>query len=339
MRRRALITGITGQDGAYLARLLLSKGYEVIGGSRPSLARDLWRLRAVGIDHDVKIADLEILDSSSILSVIEHEQPTEIYNLAAQSVVSSSFRTPVLTGDADALGAARILEAIRKVDSSIRFYQASTSEMFGDTDESPQSETTSFCPRSPYGVAKLYAHWMTVNFRNIDGLFACSGILFNHESPLRGLEVVTRKITHGLAAIALGKQDYIELGNLDATRDWGFAADYVEGMWRMLQGEEPGDYVLATGQSRSVRAFCHAAAQAVGLDLVWQGAGTDEKAIDTRTGRTIVRVDSAFYRPTERVPLVGNAAKAERELGWRPCMSFSELVRTMAEEDLKLARR
>jgi GDPmannose 4,6-dehydratase len=339
MRRRALITGITGQDGAYLARLLLSKGYEVIGGSRPSLARDLWRLRAVGIDHDVKVADLEILDSSSILSVIEHEQPTEIYNLAAQSVVSSSFRTPVLTGDADALGAARILEAIRKVDSSIRFYQASTSEMFGDTDESPQSETTSFCPRSPYGVAKLYAHWMTVNFRNIDGLFACSGILFNHESPLRGLEVVTRKITHGLAAIALGKQDCIELGNLDATRDWGFAADYVEGMWRMLQGEKPGDYVLATGQSRSVRAFCHAAAQAVGLDLAWQGAGTDEKAIDTRTGRTIVRVDSAFYRPTERVPLVGNAAKAERELGWQPCMSFSELVRTMAEEDLKLARR
>lgn len=339
MTRRALITGITGQDGAYLARLLLSKGYEVIGGSRPSLARDLWRLKAIGIDHGVKIVDLELLDSSSILSVIEREQPTEIYNLAAQSVVSSSFQLPVLTGDANALGVARILEAIRKVDSSIRFYQASSSEMFGDTGDTPQSETTSFCPRSPYGVAKLYAHWMTINFRNIDGLFACSGISFNHESPLRGLEFVTRKITHGLAAIALGKRDHIELGDLDASRDWGFAADYVEGMWRMLQNEKPGDYVLATGQSRSVRAFCHAAAKAVGLDLAWQGAGIDERAIDIRTGRTIVKINSALCRPTERVPLVGNAAKAQRELGWQPCTSFSELVRTMAEQDLKLARR
>ncbi|MGB8398409.1 GDP-mannose 4,6-dehydratase [Bradyrhizobium sp.] len=339
MTRRALITGITGQDGAYLARLLLGKGYDVVGGSRPSPARDLWRLRAVGIDRDVRIADLELLDSSNILSVIERERPHEIYNLAAQSVVHSSFRTPVLTGDADALGAARILEAIRKVDSSIRFYQASTSEMFGDTDESPQSETSAFCPRSPYGVAKLYAHWMTVNFRNADGLFACSGILFNHESPLRGREFVTRKITHGLAAIALGQCDCIELGNLDARRDWGFAADYVEGMWKMLQGKAPQDYVLATGRSHSVRNFCEAAATAVDLDLVWQGAGIDEKGIDSRTGRTIIRVSSDFYRPTERQPLVGNAAKAGRELGWRSTMSFPELVRTMAEADLKLARR
>jgi GDPmannose 4,6-dehydratase len=339
MTRRALITGITGQDGAYLARLLLQKGYEVVGGSRPSRTRDLGRLRAVGVERDVRIADFELLDSSNILTVIERERPVEIYNLAAQSVVSSSFRIPVLTGDADALGAARILEAIRKVDPSIRYYQASTSEMFGDAPRSPQSETTPFRPRSPYGVAKLYAHWMTVNFRNADGLFACSGILFNHESPLRGLEFVTRKITHGLAAIAMGQCDYIELGNLDACRDWGFAADYVEGMWRMLQGDTPGDYVLATGNSHSVRSFCEAAAEVVGFHLAWRGAGIDETAIDTRTGRTIVRVNRDFYRPNELVSLVGNAAKARRELGWEPRMSFSELARTMSEADLKRARR
>ena len=339
MTRRALITGITGQDGAYLARLLLSKGYAVVGGSRPSATRDLWRLGAVGVDRDVKIVDLELLDSSNILSVIERERPDEVYNLAAQSVVSSSFQTPVSTGDADALGAARILEVLRKVNPSVRFYQASTSEMFGDTQESPQSETSAFCPRSPYGVAKLYAHWMTVNFRKLDGMFACSGILFNHESPLRGLEFVTRKITYGLAAIALGNHDCIELGNLDASRDWGFAADYVEGMWRMLQAEKPGDYVLATGRSHSVRDFCEVAAEAVGLALAWQGSGIDEKAIDTKTGRTIVRVNRDFYRPIERMPLVGSAAKARRELGWQPTMSFSELARTMAEQDLKLAPR
>ncbi len=211
--------------------------------------------------------------------------------------------------------------------------------MFGDTHEAPQSETTSFCPRSPYGAAKLYAHWITVNFRNADGLFACSGILFNHESPLRGLEFVTRKITHGLAAIALGHRDYIELGNLDARRDWGFAVDYVEGMWKMLQAERPGDYVLATGRSNSVRAFCEAAAGAMGIDLVWQGAGIDEQAIDSRTGRAIVRVNKDLYRPTALVPLVGNAAKAGRELGWQPTVSFQELARTMAEYDLKIARR
>jgi GDPmannose 4,6-dehydratase len=339
MTRRALITGITGQDGAYLARLLLGKGYDVVGGSRPSPARDLWRLRAVGIERDVRIVDLELLDSSNIVATIERERPHEIYNLAAQSFVHSSFRTPVLTGDADALGAARILEAIRKLDSSIRFYQASTSEMFGDSNETPQSETSAFCPRSPYGVAKLYAHWMTVNFRNTDGLFACSGILFNHESPLRGLEFVTRKITHGLAAIALGQQDCIELGNLDARRDWGAAADYVEGMWKMLQGKKPADYVLATGRSHSVRDFCEAAARAIDLELVWQGAGIDERAINPRTGRTIIKVSSDFYRPTERLPLVGNAAKAEQELGWQPTISFPELARIMAEQDLKLARR
>lgn len=339
MTRRVLITGVTGQDGAYLARLLLHKGYDVVGGSRPSAGRDLWRLKAVGVDRDVRIVDLDLLDSSNILSVIERERPDEIYNLAAQSVVSSSFKTPVLTGEADALGAARILEALRKVNSSVRFYQASSSEMFGDTFETPQSEATAFCPRSPYGVAKLYAHWITVNFRNVDGLFACSGILFNHESPLRGFEFVTRKITRGLAAIALGNLYGIQLGNLDATRDWGFAPDYVEGMWRMLQGEKPGDYVLATGRSHSVRDFCQAAATAVDLDLVWQGSGIDEKATDSRTGRTIITVSRDFYRPNERLPLVGNAAKAQRELAWRPTMGFSELARTMAEADLKRARR
>jgi GDPmannose 4,6-dehydratase len=338
MTRRALITGIAGQDGAYLARLLLSKGYDVVGGSRPGAGRDLWRLRALGVEQDVRIADLDLLDSSNIFSVIERERPDELYNLAAQSVVSSSFRTPVLTGDADALGAARILEAIRKLDAPIRFYQASTSEMFGNTLATPQNETTPFCPRSPYGAAKLYAHWITVNFRIADGLFACSGILFNHESPLRGLEFVTRKITHGLAAIALGNRDCIELGNLDASRDWGFAADYVGGMWRMLQAEKPADYVLATGRSNSVRAFCEAAAGAMGIDLTWQGTGIDEQAIDSRTGRAIVRVNRELYRSTESVPLVGNAAKAQRELGWQPTMSFLQLAQTMAEHDLNIAR-
>jgi GDPmannose 4,6-dehydratase len=339
MTRRALITGVTGQDGAYLARLLLEKGYEVVGGSRPAATRDLWRLKTVGVDRDVRICDLELLESSNILTVIERERPTEIYNLAAQSVVSSSFQTPVLTGDADALGAVRILEAIRKVGSSTRFYQASTSEMFGDAQETPQSEASAFCPRSPYGAAKLYAHWMTVNYRNVHGMFACSGILFNHESPLRGLEFVTRKITHGLAKIALGNRDCIELGNLDASRDWGFAADYVEGMWRMLQAEKPADYVLATGRSHSVRSYCDTAARAMDFDIEWQGCGVEEQAIDRRSGRAIIRINRNFYRPTESVPLVGNAAKAKRDLGWQPTVSFSELVGMMAETDLNLARR
>jgi GDPmannose 4,6-dehydratase len=335
MTRRALITGIAGQDGAYLARFLLQKGYEVIGGSRPSRARDLWRLKALGIEGDLKIVDLELLDPASISAVIEREQPAEIYNLAAQSVVSSSFRTPVLTGDADALGAARILEAIRRINPAIRYYQASTSEMFGDATEAPQSESTPFRPRSPYGVAKLYAHWITVNFRNADGLFACSGILFNHESPLRGLEFVTRKISHGLAAIARRRLDCVELGNLDARRDWGYAAEYVEGMWMMLQRDTPGDYVLATGHSCSVREFCEAAAQAVGLDLEWRGTGVDETAFDRKTGQTVVKVNRDFFRPSEPIPLVGNAAHARRELGWRPKTSVSELANMMAAEDLK----
>jgi GDPmannose 4,6-dehydratase len=335
MTRRALITGITGQDGAYLARFLLQKGYDVVGGSRPSATRDLWRLKAVGVERDVRIADLELLDAANISGVIERERPTEIYNLAAQSVVGSSFQIPVLTGDADALGAARILEAIRKINPAIRYYQASTSEMFGDAAGAPQSETTPFRPRSPYGAAKLYAHWITVNFRNADGLFACSGILFNHESPLRGLEFVTRKVTHGLAAVALGRRTHIELGNLDASRDWGFAGDYVEGMWRMLQGDKPDDYVLATGQSNTVRSFCNVAARAVGLDLEWRGSGLEETAIDRKTSRTVIKVSRDFYRAKEPVPLVGDASKATRELGWRPRKSFSDLAGMMAEEDLK----
>jgi GDPmannose 4,6-dehydratase len=335
MTRRALITGITGQDGAYLARLLLRKGYEVVGGSRPSRTRDLWRLKAVDVERDVRIVDLEMLDSENISAVIEREQPAEIYNLAAQSVVHSSFGTPVLTGDADALGAARTLEAIRKINPSIRYYQASTSEMFGNATEAPQSEQTPFRPRSPYGVAKLYAHWITVNFRNADGLFACSGILFNHESPLRGLEFVTRKISHGLAAIARGRLDCLELGNLDARRDWGFAAEYVEGMWQMLQRDVPGDYVLATGHSCSVREFCETTAQAVGINLEWRGTGIDETAVNRKTGRIVVRVRRDFFRPSEPIPLIGDAARAREILGWQPRTPVSELARMMAEEDLR----
>jgi GDPmannose 4,6-dehydratase len=339
MAKRALITGITGQDGAYLARLLLHKGYEVVGTSRPAPERNLWRLKALGIENDVRICDLELLEASNILSCIERERPAEIYNLAAQSVVSSSFGIPVLTGDADALGAVRILEAVRKTDPTIRFYQASTSEMFGDALETPQTEATAFRPRSPYGAAKLYAHWMTVNYRNTYDIFACSGILYNHESPLRGLEFVTRKVTSGLAEIALGKRDHIELGNLDASRDWGFAGDYVEGMWKMLQGEAPGDYVLATGISNTVRGFCEAAARAADIEIEWRGKGIDESAIERRSGRTVVKIRRDFYRPAEAVPLVGNSARARREIGWHATMALPDLAEMMVEADLRIVRR
>jgi len=337
--KKALITGITGQDGAYLAKLLLEKGYEVWGAYRRSASLNLWRLEELGLRDEVKLIPLDLLEYSNIMRALEKVQPQEIYNLAAQSFVAFSFEVPLYTADADALGVTRLLEAIRLVNTKIRFYQASTSEMYGKVQQTPQTEQTPFYPRSPYAVAKLYAHWITVNYRESYGIHASSGILFNHESPLRGQEFVTRKITAALARIRYGQQDVLELGNLDAKRDWGFAGDYVEGMWRMLQQESPDDYVLATGETHSVREFVDLAAGVAGFDLVWEGSGEKEQGVDRRTGKVIVRVNPEFYRPAEVELLLGNPEKARSRLGWSPKIGFSALVRMMAERDLERAAR
>ncbi len=288
MGKTALITGISGQDGAYLSKLLLEKGYKVFGAYRRSASVNLWRLQELGIEQQVHLVPLDLLEFTNILRTIEAVKPDEVYNLAAQSFVGLSFEQPLYTGDVDALGVARLLEAVRAVKPDIRIYQASTSEMFGKVQEVPQSESTPFYPRSPYGVAKLYAHWMTVNYREAYGMYAVSGILFNHESPLRGMEFVTRKITAGFARIKHGTQDVLELGNLDAKRDWGFAGDYVKGMWLMLQQSTPEDYVLATGQTRSVREFVELAAEAAGFDLEWDGDGVSTLGVEKTTGKILV---------------------------------------------------
>lgn len=335
--KRAFVTGITGQDGAYLSKLLLDKGYEVLGAYRRSASVNLWRLDELGITNQVKLVPFDLLEFSNIVRALEKAQPDEFYNLAAQSFVAVSFEQPLYTGDVDALGVTRILEAIRMVNPRIRFYQASTSEMFGLVQEVPQSETTPFYPRSPYGVAKLYAHWITVNYRESFGIHASSGILFNHESPLRGQEFVTRKITASLARIKHGQQDVLELGNLEAQRDWGFAGDYVEGMWRMLQQDQPDDYVLATGQTQTVRHFVDLAAKAMGFDLEWSGKAENTRAVDTKTGKTIIRINPGYYRPAEVDLLLGNPAKANAKLGWEPKVSFAQLVTMMAEADLTKA--
>jgi GDPmannose 4,6-dehydratase len=337
--KKALITGITGQDGAYLAKLLLEKGYEVWGAYRRSSSLNLWRLEELGICDDVRLIPLDLLEYSNIVRALEKVQPDEIYNLAAQSFVALSFEMPLYTAEADALGVTRLLEALRAVKPDARFYQASTSEMYGKVQEIPQTERTPFYPRSPYAVAKLYAHWITVNYRESYGIHASSGILFNHESPLRGQEFVTRKITASLARIKYGQQEVLELGNLDAKRDWGFAGDYVEGMWLMLQQDSPDDYVLATGETHSVREFVELAAEVVGFDLVWEGAGQEERGIDLRTGKVIVRVNPEFYRPAEVDLLLGNPEKARSRLGWSPRVGFSELVRMMAERDMERAAK
>jgi len=338
MARRALITGINGQDGSYLAKLLLEKGYKVIGAVRQTSGANLARLQELGIANDIEFADFELLEFNNIARTVERAQPDEIYNLAAQSFVQLSFEEPIYTGQADALGVTRILEAVRERASGARFYQASTSEMFGKIQETHQRETTPFYPRSPYGVAKLYAHWITVNYRESYGLHASSGILFNHESPLRGRQFVTRKITLGLARIKHGVLDKLELGNMGAERDWGFAGDYVEGMWRMLQAPEPQDYVLATGECHSVREFVRYAGAALGFDIVFEGNNENERAIDRKSGRTLVTVNPEFFRPAEVDRLLGNPAKAEHALGWRRAMSFEDLVTTMAEADDRRVR-
>jgi GDPmannose 4,6-dehydratase len=334
--KTAVITGITGQDGAYLAELLLEKGYTVYGAFRRTSSTMFWRIEELGIrDHpNFHRVEYDLTDLGATVRLLEKVRPSEIYNLAAQSFVAVSFDQPATTAQITGLGALNLLEAIRIVDPTIRFYQASTSEMFGKVQEIPQSEQTPFYPRSPYGVAKLYAHWMTINYRESYGIFGASGILFNHESPLRGLEFVTRKITDGIAKIKLGKQESIELGNLDAKRDWGYAKDYVEGMWRMLQADLPDTYVLATGRTESVRDFVTMACKAAEIEIAFEGTDEDERGIATATGKTIVRVNPAFYRPAEVELLIGNPAKAKRELGWESHTTLEELCRMMVEADL-----
>jgi GDPmannose 4,6-dehydratase len=335
MTKRALITGVLGQDGAYLAKLLLDKGYEVHGGERRSASLNTWRLEELGIQNDVKQVPLDLLEFTNLLRLIDRIKPDELYNLAAQSFVAASFEQPILTAEIDAMGVARILEIVRAVVPGCHFYQASTSEMFGKVRETPQTELTPFHPRSPYAVAKAFSHYATVNYREAFGIHASSGILFNHESPLRGHEFVTRKITMGLAAIKHGRQEVVELGNMDAKRDWGFAGDFVRGMWMMLQQSEADDYVLATGETHSVREFVEHAAAVAGFKIAWEGEGENTRGVDRVSGRTVVRVNREFYRPAEVEVLMGNAAKARAKLGWKPEMPFSRLVTNMMEADLR----
>jgi len=340
--KRALITGISGQDGSYLAELLLEKGYEVHGIVRRSSLFNRGRIEHLLSDpankDRITIHYGDVTDSLNISRLIDMLLPDEVYNLAAQSHVAISFETPEYTAQVDAVGALRLLESIRsKSDQKhIRFYQASTSEMFGKVAETPQRETTPFYPRSPYGVAKVYAHWVTVNYREAYGLHASSGILFNHESPRRGENFVTRKITMSLAKIMAGKQENIHLGNLNALRDWGYAKDYVEGMWRMVQQEEPGDYVLATGAQKTVRDFVNAAFAVAGRSIQWRGEGPDEEGVDPDTGKILVVVDPRYYRPAEVETLVGDPSLAHSKLGWKAQTSFEELVRMMVESDMAL---
>ena len=335
--KTAIITGITGQDGAYLAQLLLSKGYTVYGTFRRTSSVNFWRLEDIGaLGHpNLHLVEFDLTDLGNIVRLLKQAQPAEIYNLAAQSFVGVSFEQPVTTAEITGIGAVNLLEAIRIVNPAIRFYQASTSEMFGKVQAVPQIETTPFYPRSPYGVAKLYAHWMTVNYRESYGIFGSSGILFNHESPLRGREFVTRKITDSLAKIKLGKLDILELGNIDAKRDWGYAKDYVEGMWRILQADKPDTYVLATNRTETVRDFVLMAAKAAGFNLEFQGTAEAEVAIDRATGKTIMRVNPKFYRPAEVELLIGNPEKAKRELGWAPQTTLEQLCQMMVEADLR----
>jgi GDPmannose 4,6-dehydratase len=344
--KKALITGVTGQDGAYLAELLLSEGYEVHGIKRRSSLFNTDRIDHLYQDpHDPNqrffLHHGDLTDSSSLVRIIQQVQPHEVYNLAAQSHVAVSFEEPEYTANSDALGALRILEAIRilGLEKKTRFYQASTSELFGKVQEIPQKETTPFYPRSPYAVAKLYAYWITVNYREAYGIYACNGILFNHESPIRGETFVTRKITRALARIKLEMQDRLYLGNLDAKRDWGHAKDYVNMQWLMLQQDEPEDFVIATGEQHSVREFVDVAAREVGIKLRWEGTGVQEKGYDVTSGNCIVAVDPRYFRPTEVETLLGDATKAREKLGWIPKIAFTDLVREMMREDLKEAER
>lgn len=346
MSKKALITGITGQDGAYLAELLVEKGYEVHGIKRRASLFNTSRIDHLYQDpHEsnvrLKLHYGDLTDATNLIRIVQAVQPDEVYNLAAQSHVAVSFETPEYTANSDALGTLRLLEAIRilGLQKRTRFYQASTSEMYGRVAESPQTERTPFYPRSPYGAAKVYAYWITVNYREAYGMYACNGILFNHESPMRGETFVTRKITRGLARIREGLQQCVYLGNLDALRDWGHARDYVRAQWLMLQQQKPDDYVIATGVQYSVRQFVEAAAEVLGMRLEWRGEGLAEQAIDTVSGRTIVRIDPRYFRPTEVETLLGDASKARKALGWKSDTTFEQLVSEMVEADLQTARR
>ena len=335
--KKALITGITGQDGAYLTQNLVERGYKVFGTYRRTSSINFWRLQELGVlDHEnLTLVEFDLTDLGNTINLLEKYQPDEIYNLAAQSFVGVSFEQPVTTANITGIGPVHILEAIRIVNKDIKFYQASTSEMFGKVQAVPQTEDTIFYPRSPYGVAKLYAHWMTINYRESYGIFGSSGILFNHESPLRGQEFVTRKITDTLAKIKLGLTDKLELGNLDAKRDWGYAKDYVEGMRLMLQAQEPDTYVLATNRTTTIRDFVKMSAEAVGINLEFEGEGENEVARDTASNKEIVKVNPAFYRPAEVDLLIGDPQKAKLDLGWQPNTSLEELCQLMVEADLR----
>jgi len=335
--KTAIVTGITGQDGAYLAELLLSKGYDVHGAYRRTSSVNFWRMEELGVlDHpNLHLIEHDLTDLASSIRLLEKSGAQEVYNLAAQSFVGVSFDQPITTANITGIGALNLLEAIRIVDNSTRFYQASTSEMFGLVQAVPQTESTPFYPRSPYGVAKLYAHWITVNYRESYDIFGSSGILFNHESPLRGREFVTRKITDGVAKIKLGQLDCLSLGNLDAKRDWGFAKEYVDGMWRMLQAHEPDTYVLATNRTETVRDFVRMAFKAAEIEVEFSGQNEQEIAIDTASGKRVVEVDRQFYRPAEVDLLIGDPAKAKEKLGWEPTTTLEELCRMMVEADLR----
>ena len=334
--KTALITGITGQDGAYLTELLLAKGYKVFGTYRRTSSVNLWRINELGVENhpNLELVEYDLTDLGTSIALIQRVQPDEVFNLAAQSFVGVSFEQPTTTAHITGLGALNLLEAIRLINPKIKFYQASTSEMFGKVQAIPQDENTNFYPRSPYGVAKLYAHWMTVNYRESYGIFGASGILFNHESPLRGREFVTRKITDTVAKIKLGKQDCLELGNMDAKRDWGFAKEYVEGMWLMLQAKEPDTFVLATNRTETVRDFVTMAFRAAGTHLVFSGQAENEIGKDAKTGKTIVKINPKFYRPAEVELLIGSPAKAEKILGWKPKTTLEELCEMMVVADI-----
>lgn len=339
--RVALITGITGQDGAYLAQLLLEKGYKVYGTYRRTSSVNFWRIDELGIqDHpNLHLVEYDLTDLGTTIAMLHKTAPDEIYNLAAQSFVGVSFEQPTTTAQITGVGALNLLEAIRLINPEIRFYQASTSEMFGKVQAIPQREDTPFYPRSPYGVAKLYAHWITVNYRESYGIFGSSGILFNHESPLRGREFVTRKITDSVAKIKLGKLDCLELGNLDAKRDWGFAKEYVEGMWRMLQADQPDTFVLATGRTETVRDFVRMAFMGAGIEVEFRDRDENETAIDLASGKTVMRINKKFHRPAEVDLLIGDAGKAQQVLGWKPKTSLEALCQMMVEADLDRNQR
>ena len=335
MAKTAFITGVTGQDGAYLSELLLSKGYNVFGGFRRLSTPNFWRMEELGVLNNVELIETDLLDAGSMARVLDQTKPDEVYNLAAQSFVAHSFSNPILTGKVTGLGVTNLLEAIRIVNPKIKFYQASTSELYGLVQEIPQKETTPFYPRSPYGVAKLYAHWMTINYRESYNMFGCTGILFNHESPLRGVEFVTRKVTDAVSKIKFGKQDFFEIGNMDAKRDWGFAKEYVEGMYLMLQQDKPDNYVLATNETNTIREWIEVCFRYIGVDIAWEGENEKEVGKDKKTGIVRVKVNPKFYRPAEVELLIGDYTKAKTVLGWEPKIKYKQLAEIMMKRDLE----